>query len=95
MAIPKHYVYILFSSKFGSFYYGYTKNLKQRIKQHNLGLSKATKPGIPWKLMWYAGFENKRKAKDFELYIKSGSGKAFVYKKLVDVALKKDVKGQK
>lgn len=31
-------------------------------------------------------------AKDFEHYIKSGSGKAFAYKHLLDVALLKDDK---
>jgi len=41
--------------------------------------------------MWYCGFVNEQKAKDFELYLKSGSGKAFVYKRLVNVALAKDV----
>ncbi|KKR91135.1 MAG: hypothetical protein UU42_C0021G0002 [Candidatus Woesebacteria bacterium GW2011_GWA1_41_13b] len=45
---------------------------------------------MPWKLVWYCAFENKGKAEDFELYLKSGSGKAFVYKRLVDVALTKD-----
>ena len=35
---------------------------------------------------------DKQKAKDFELYLKSGSGKAFAYKRLV--AFAKDVKGE-
>ncbi len=45
---------------------------------------------MPWKLVWYCAFAEKQKAKDFELYLKSGSGKAFVYKRLVTVALVKD-----
>ena len=88
------YVYILYSSKSKDFYYGYTANLKKRVEEHNKGLSKATKPYIPWRLVWYCAFENKRLAGDFERYIKSGSGKAFVYKRLVNsVVLKKDVSG--
>lgn len=41
--------------------------------------------------MFYCAFDIKQKAKDFELYIKSGSGKAFAYKRLV--AFAKDVSG--
>ncbi len=33
-----------------------------------------------------------KQARDFELYLKSESGKAFAYKRLVNVALKKDVR---
>ncbi|MEK7185812.1 MAG: GIY-YIG nuclease family protein [Patescibacteria group bacterium] len=81
-----YYVYILQSSKSKIFYYGYTLNLVKRVKEHNSGESKFTKGHIPWKLVWYSAFENKQKAKDFELYLKSGSGKAFVYKRLVIVS---------
>jgi predicted GIY-YIG superfamily endonuclease len=85
-----HYVYILWSSKSKIFYYGYTHDLKKRFREHNEGISKATKPHRPWRLVFYSAFESSKKAKDFELYIKSGSGKAFVYKRLVNEALKKD-----
>ena len=88
-----YYVYILRSSKSNILYYGYTEDLKKRFSEHNNGKSKFTKGHLPWKLVFYCAFVNKQKAKDFELYLKSGSGKAFVYKRLVDVALVKDVKG--
>ncbi len=71
-------------------YYGYTDDLKRRFVEHNSGKSKFTKGHMPWRLVWYCAFESIKKAKDFELYLKSGSGKAFVYKRLVDVALTKD-----
>ena len=86
-----HYVYILWSSKSKNFYFGYTDDLKKRLDEHNKGLSKSTKPHRPWTLVFYSAFKNKKLAKDFERYLKSGSGKAFTYKRLVDVALKKDV----
>ena len=89
-----YYVYILSSSKSGILYYGYTIDLKKRFKEHNSGKSKFTKGHIPWKLVFYCAFVDEQKAKDFELYLKSGSGKAFVYKRLVNVALVKDVKGE-
>ena len=57
---------------------------------HNSGEVKSTKPHIPWKLMWYCAFEIEKQARDFEQYLKTGSGKSFAYKRLVSVALKKD-----
>jgi len=79
-----HYTYILWSLKSKNFYFGYTNDLKNRVKEHNSGKSRATSPHKPWKLIWYAGFENKKLAKDFERYLKSGSGKAFAYKRLLN-----------
>lgn len=35
-----YYVYILWSSKSKIFYSGYTENLRNRIGEHNKGLSK-------------------------------------------------------
>jgi len=85
-----YYSYILLSSKSHIFYFGSSKNLKIRLSLHNQGKVKSTKPHIPWKLVWYAGFTTKKEARDFELYLKTGSGKAFAYKRLVPVALAKD-----
>lgn len=84
------YNYILRSSKSKIFYYGYTKDLVKRLHEHNVGLSSSTKPHRPWKLVWYCAFPTEKQAKDFELYLKSGSGKAFAYKRLVSVVLAKD-----
>ncbi len=86
-----YYFYILHSSKSSNFYYGSTPDLKHRFEQHNSGKVVSTKPFLPWKIVFYAGFESKKMALDFERYIKSGSGKAFAYKRLVDGALKKGV----
>jgi putative endonuclease len=84
------YTYILLSSKSHIFYFGSTNNLKRRFTLHNNGEVKSTKPHIPWKLIWYGAFNTEKEAKDFELYLKTGSGKAFAYKRLVSVALAKD-----
>ncbi|GAX61692.1 excinuclease ABC subunit C [Candidatus Scalindua japonica] len=91
-----HYCYILLSLKSHIFYSGSTKNLKARIKLHNEGKVKSTKPHLPWELVWYGAFETEKQSKNFEKYLKSGSGKAFAYKRLVSVALAKDItKGRK
>ncbi len=91
-----YYCYILLSSKSHIFYFGSAKDLELRIRQHNTGEVKSTKSYIPWKLVWYGAFGTEIEARDFERYLKSGSGKAFAYKRLVSVALRKDfAKGRK
>ena len=89
-------MYFLYSLKSKNFYYGYTENLQERFKLHQTGQVKSTKSFLPWKLVWYAAFKNMKLAKDFETYLKYGSGKAFAYKRLVhSEALKKDVSAVK
>lgn len=43
------YVYINYSEKFDKFYVGQTENFEARLKLHNSGLVKSTKPYTPWK----------------------------------------------
>jgi predicted GIY-YIG superfamily endonuclease len=86
-----YYTYILLSLKSHIFYYGYSSDLRKRFTEHNDGFVIATKPHIPWKLVWYCAFETEKQAKNFEKYLKSGSGKAFSYKRLISEALAKDV----
>lgn len=86
-----HYAYILLSEKSHIFYFGSTNNLKIRLNLHNTGKVFSTKHHMPWKLVWYGAFDSEKQARDFELYLKSGSGKAFAYKRLVSVALAKDI----
>jgi putative endonuclease len=70
-----YYVYILQSLKNDSFYIGYTSDLKKRFKEHNSGESKATKPFIPYKLIFYEAFLNRIDAKNREEYLKGGYGR--------------------
>ncbi len=75
------YVYILQSlSDPNRFYDGITENLKSRMKAHNAGESKHTAKFVPWRLVSYHAFADKRKAQEFEYYLKTGSGKAFAKK---------------
>ena len=74
------YVYILQSLKDESLYIGYSHDLRRRFKEHNEGKSKATKPFRPYKLIAYESFLDERDAKDREIYLKSGSGRAFLKK---------------
>lgn len=70
-----YYVYILRSSKNNSLYIGFTSDLKKRLKEHNSGLSQATKPFIPYKLIFYEAFLNRVDARNREEYLKSGYGR--------------------
>ena len=70
-----YYVYILQSLNNNSFYIGYTSDLKKRIKDHNSGESKATKPFRPYRLIFYEAFLNRIDAKNREVYLKGGYGR--------------------
>lgn len=85
-----YYTYILLSSKSHIFYFGSTNDISARIKLHNSGQVFSTKPYTPWKLAWCGIFSTEKEARDFELYLKTGSGKAFAYKRLIPSALAKD-----
>ena len=63
-------------------YVGYTINLKQRLETHNSGGSVHTAQYKPWKLVMYLAFSEEQKAKKFEKYLKSQSGRAFAKKRL-------------
>ncbi|MFN3667470.1 MAG: GIY-YIG nuclease family protein [Sediminibacterium sp.] len=75
------YVYILLCNN-GHTYVGCTKDLRARINQHNEGSVTSTKSYLPVKLLFYCAFPDKIKAFNFEKYLKSGSGRAFMNKRL-------------
>jgi predicted GIY-YIG superfamily endonuclease len=78
-----YYVYILESKKDNSRYTGITENLKQRIKSHNYGNQQYTKGKRPYAIRWYCTFPDKKKAINFEKYLKTASGIAFSRKRLL------------
>lgn len=77
-----YYAYIL-QLKDGSYYHGYSDNLKSRLKAHQQGIVLSTKNLRPVKLVSYAAFLSKSKAVAFEKYLKSSSGFAFRNKSLI------------
>ncbi|QHI68896.1 GIY-YIG nuclease family protein [Tichowtungia aerotolerans] len=70
------YVYIL-ENQVAHFYVGVTKDVLARLQQHNEGSVSSTKSRRPWKIRTYVGFDNELRARHFESYLKSGSGRAF------------------
>ena len=77
-------VYVLTSKQFPNRYYiGITQNLNRRIIEHNDNKSSYSSKYGPWNLETYVVFKNKLKAYSFEKYLKSGSGFAFLKKRLI------------
>ena len=74
-----YYVYILKCSD-NKPYTGCTDNLEARIERHQRGYVPATKDRLPIELISYFAFSNKYVAFNFEKYLKSGSGRAFIKK---------------
>jgi len=59
-------------------YVGFTtKDIRERMEEHNRGITKTTASHIPWQVEVVVSFSNKDKAKEFEQYLKGGSGYAF------------------
>lgn len=78
-----YYIYLIKSIQYSEiFYAGYTTNLKQRLQAHNARKSKYTSQYRPWKLITFLGFSEQAKAKEFEKYLKSQSGRVFAKKRL-------------
>ena len=66
-----------------TYYVGLTENIKARLQQHNNKMCRYTKSKLPVKLAWFCVFGSKKKAVEFEQYLKSGSGNAFFKKRLI------------
>ena len=78
------YVYVLRAIKEPQrIYVGWTRDLHQRLKEHNLAMSAHTAGHRPWEVVWYGGFSSEDAARAFESYLKSGSGRAFLRKRLL------------
>jgi predicted GIY-YIG superfamily endonuclease len=77
-----YYVYIL-KCKDGKYYTGCTSDLKGRFRSHAKGQVSETSDKLPVELLHYSAFIDKYKAFNFERYLKTGSGRAFMKKRFV------------
>lgn len=64
------------------YYVGCTNDLEDRLERHKIGGVSATANRLPIKLEFYFVIEDKYRAFEFEKYLKSGSGRAFIRKHL-------------
>ncbi|HPW34540.1 MAG TPA: GIY-YIG nuclease family protein [Candidatus Paceibacterota bacterium] len=76
-----HYVYSL-KCKDG-YYVGCTDNIQERLSRHQKGQVPATSNWLLVDLEFYFAIKDKYKAFEFEKYLKSGSGRAFIKKHFV------------
>lgn len=60
-------------------YVGLSSNLEQRMKRHNKGLEKTTKPYAPFILLYSESAPNRPDARRREKYLKSRIGKRLLY----------------
>jgi len=72
------YVYILASETDEIIHYtGVTRDLNARLAKHNQGLCMHTSGSRPWRIETAIAFKSGSKARAFERYLKSGSGREF------------------
>lgn len=76
------YVYCIESIKNSDLYFGYTKDLKRRFKEHNQKLNFSTKRCAPWKLIYYEACLNKDDAERREKYLKTTQGRRMMKARL-------------
>ncbi len=75
------FVYLLQSeAEVSRHYVGMSNDPQRRLEEHNAGQSIHTNKHRPWKIIVTVGFADPAKARTFEQYLKSGSGRAFAKK---------------
>ena len=52
-----YFVYVLQSEE-GYRYTGYTSNLERRLNEHNIGITRSTKKGRLWKIIYFEEFSS-------------------------------------
>jgi len=77
------YVYILKSLSKDWTYVGFTDELPRRFREHNEGRSRSTRPYAPFEMAAYIAVKTKQKALALEKYLKTGSGRAFMNKRIL------------
>ena len=73
-----YFVYAIYSEIRNYIYVGLTNDISRRLKEHNLGYNKTTRPYSPFRLILSEKFETRLKARTREKYLKSGIGKEFL-----------------
>lgn len=78
-----YWVYVLENQNDKSLYIGYTKNLKQRIEDHQAGQgARTTSLKQNWKLIYCEDYLDKYDAMGREKFLKGGSGRKYLKKQL-------------
>lgn len=76
--MDKRFVYVLRSDRDpGRHYVGLTADVSRRLDWHNAGENVHTARNRPWRVIVSLEFESEAGARQFERYLKFGSGRAF------------------
>ena len=67
-------LYVLRSRTTGRLYIGTSQDVMRRLREHNAGRSRATKPGIPWELVHTEEHPTLSAARTREWYLKRAPG---------------------
>ncbi|NNE29273.1 MAG: GIY-YIG nuclease family protein, partial [Saprospiraceae bacterium] len=62
-------------------YTGYTKDLEERLGRHQRGSVPSTRERRPLELETYFAFSSENQDRNFEKYLKTGSGRAVMNKR--------------
>ena len=73
-----NYIYVLLSQKDHKFYVGYTKDIQNRLKEHNIGKVHSTKARRPLELIYWEGCISQKDATIREKYLKTAWGKRYL-----------------
>jgi len=78
-------VYVIYSKIFDRIYIGMTKNIQNRLLEHNAGQNKSTKAFLPWEMIHFENLESRMLARQKELKLKSSSGRRFIRKNYLTI----------
>jgi putative endonuclease len=77
-----YYTYVLKSHKDNNFYVGWSKDIFERVEEHNEGLVGATKGRVPLELVYYEACLNETDAIRREKQLKTGFGRSYLKRRL-------------
>ena len=77
------YVYILRSCVDNKLYIGSTDDISHRLNEHNSGNVESTQNRKPLNLEAFIAVKNKSKAVELKRYLKTGSGRAVLNKRIL------------
>ena len=80
-----YWTYVLISLSKPKTYTGITSDINRRLKEHNSGKEKTTKPYLPYKLLHLEEHKTLRDARRREIYFKSTSGRRTIRRLLKEV----------
>jgi putative endonuclease len=77
----QYFSYVLISEVTGRRYFGSCEDLNKRLKEHNAGKVKSSKPYRPYSILYFEIFETRAEARQREMFFKSVEGYKYLKQK--------------